>query len=411
MPACAIAIASGQFGGSTDAAIVRLWDEIQSPGLGQHFPEFVLKRQLVHLIAAARPNFMKVAPLFHALAPASWCDVRLVHTGQHYDANMSDAFFHDLRLPEPAHHLEVGSGTHAEQTGRTMIAYEAVCQQDRPAAIVVVGDVNATAACAMVGAKLWIPVVHLEAGLRSRDRRMPEEINRLVTDALADLLWTPSPDADDNLRAEGVAEERIERIGNIMIDSFEMLRERIEQAGTARRLGVADAPYAVVTLHRPSNVDEAGTLTELVARLEDVAARLKVVFPVHPRTRKRLQEFNLERRITSNVRILATEPLGYLEFMNLVMGCAMAITDSGGVQEETTYLGIPCATLRENTERPITVTAGTNRLVRPEDLPNAADTVLAGHWARGIVPEHWDGHTAERAARSLERFVGARDAR
>lgn len=350
---------------------------------------------------------MKVAPLYHALTPASWCDVSLIHTGQHYDANMSDAFFRDLRLPEPSHHLEVGSGTHAEQTGRTMIAYEQVCQRERPAAIVVVGDVNATAACAMVGAKLWIPVVHLEAGLRSRDRRMPEEINRLVTDALADLLWTPSPDADANLRAEGVAAERIERIGNIMIDSFEMLRQRIERADTARRLGVADSPYAVVTLHRPSNVDAASELAELVSRLEEVAARMRIVFPVHPRTRKRLQEFGLERRITANPRIVATEPLGYIEFTNLVLGCAMAITDSGGVQEETTYLGIPCVTLRENTERPITVTEGTNRLLRPGDLPRAADEVLAGKWAQGRVPEYWDGHAAQRAAHSLERFLAA----
>jgi len=350
---------------------------------------------------------MKVAPLFHALAPAPWCEARLVHTGQHYDANMSEAFLRDLRLPEPSHHLEVGSGTHAEQTGRTMIAYEAVCQRERPAAIVVVGDVNATAACAIVGAKLWIPVVHLEAGLRSRDRRMPEEINRLVTDALADLLWTPSADADANLLAEGVARHRVERIGNIMIDSFEMLRERIAGAGTARRLGLADSPYAIVTLHRPSNVDEASALRELVDRLEAVAARMTIVFPLHPRTRKRLQDFGLERRISGHPRILATEPLGYIEFMNLVMGCSMAITDSGGVQEETTYLGIPCATLRENTERPITL-SGSNRLVRPRDLPQAADEVLAGHWAKGVVPEYWDGHTAERAARSLERFVGER---
>src|SRR5579884_882889 len=196
----------------------------------------VSQRPVIHLVAAARPNFMKVAPLYHALAHAPWCEARVVHTGQHYDANMSDAFFRDLRLPEPAHHLEVGSGTHAEQTGRTMIAYEAVCQHERPAAIVVVGDVNATAACAMVGAKLWIPVVHLEAGRRSRDRRMPEKINRLVTDDIADLLWTPSPDADANLKAEGVPPERIERVGNIMIDSFEMLRERVEQADTVRRL-------------------------------------------------------------------------------------------------------------------------------------------------------------------------------
>src|SRR5579871_3987554 len=210
----------------------------------------------VHLIAAARPNFMKVAPLYHALKATDWCRPLVVHTGQHYDANMSDAFFRDLRLPEPAHHLEIGSGSHAEQTGRTMIAYEAVCQADRPEAIVVVGDVNATAACAMVGAKLRVPVVHLEAGLRSRDRRMPEEINRLVTDSIADLLWTPSPDADANLRAEGVPPQRIECIGNIMIDSFEMLRERIDGADTRTRMGLSGEPYAVVTLHRPSNVDE-----------------------------------------------------------------------------------------------------------------------------------------------------------
>ncbi|MGB6450592.1 MAG: UDP-N-acetylglucosamine 2-epimerase (non-hydrolyzing) [Steroidobacteraceae bacterium] len=366
------------------------------------------QRPLVHLIAAARPNFMKVAPLYHALSRTSWCDPRVIHTGQHYDANMSDAFFRDLRLPDPAHHLEVGSGTHAEQTGRTMIAYEPVCLAERPAAIVVVGDVNATAACAMVGAKLWIPVVHLEAGLRSRDRRMPEEINRLVTDAIADLLWTPSPDADANLRAEGVAPERIERIGNVMIDSFEMLRERIERAGAAHRFGLEGVPYAVVTLHRPSNVDEANELAELVSALEGVATRMQILFAVHPRTRKRLQEFGLEGRITGNPRIRATEPLGYIEFMNLVMGCAIAITDSGGVQEETTYLGIPCATLRENTERPITVTEGTNRLVKPADLPRAAAAVLAGNWPKGRPPQYWDGRTAQRAAASLEKFVRRR---
>jgi UDP-N-acetylglucosamine 2-epimerase (non-hydrolysing) len=353
---------------------------------------------------------MKVAPLHRALAPASWCEVRLVHTGQHYDTNMSDAFFRDFHLPDPAHHLEVGSGTHAEQTGRTMIAYEAACERDRPAVIVVVGDVNATAACAMVGAKLCIPVVHLEAGLRSRDRRMPEEINRLVTDAIADLLWTPSPDADSNLSTEGVAKDRIERIGNIMIDSFDMLRQRIETAETAHRLGVTDSPYAVVTVHRPSNVDEADKLITLVQMLEEVAARMKIVFPVHPRTRRRLQEFDLDRQIGGNPRIQITEPLGYVEFMNLVIGCTMAITDSGGVQEETTYLGIPCVTLRENTERPITLTQGTNRLMRPSDLPHAADEVLRGNWTKGTVPEYWDGCTAERAAQSLERFIRARTA-
>src|ERR1700722_2958925 len=206
----------------------------------------------VHLIAAARPNFMKIAPLYHALKAQQWCRPVVVHTGQHYDSNMSDSFFRDLRLPEPAHHLEIGSGTHAEQTGRTMIAYEAVCQASRPDTIVVVGDVNATAACAMVGAKLWIPVVHLEAGLRSRDRRMPEEINRLVTDAIADLLWTPSKDADANLIAEGGPAQKTDCIGNIMIDSFEMLRAKIEAANTRERLQL-QFPYAIVTLHRPSN--------------------------------------------------------------------------------------------------------------------------------------------------------------
>ena len=361
----------------------------------------------IHLIAAARPNFMKVAPLYHALARAAWCTPEIVHTGQHYDANMSDAFFRDLRLPEPAHHLEVGSGTHAEQTGRTMIAYEAVAMRTRPDAIVVVGDVNATAACAMVGAKLWIPVVHLEAGLRSRDRSMPEEINRLVTDAIADVLWTPSPDANANLLAEGVAEEKIDLIGNIMIDSFEMLRDRIELAGTRERLGLEGRGYAVVTLHRPSNVDERGKLAELVAALTEVSRQLQLVFPIHPRTRKRLEEHGLLGQISGNANIRVIEPLGYIEFMNLVSRCTIAITDSGGLQEETTYLGIPCATLRENTERPITVTEGTNRLLKPHELAGGATAALEGKWATGSRPARWDGQTALRAVESLQRRLRA----
>jgi UDP-N-acetylglucosamine 2-epimerase (non-hydrolysing) len=361
----------------------------------------LLSPKVVHLIAAARPNFMKVAPLYHALARESWCAPGIVHTGQHYDTNMSEAFFRDLRLPEPVHHLEIGSGSHAEQMGRTMIAYEAVCTAERPDAIVVVGDVNATAACALVGAKLWIPVVHLEAGLRSRDRRMPEEINRLVTDAIADLLWTPSPDADANLIAEGVPLEKIDCIGNIMLDSFEMLRTRIEAANTRAQLKVEGSPYAVVTLHRPSNVDERDKLAELAAALVELSRELAVVFAVHPRTRKRLEEFGLLASITGAPAIRVTEPLSYIEFMNLVVRSTIAITDSGGVQEETTYLGIPCVTLRENTERPITLTEGTNRLVKPAGLVAAAREALAGLWTKGKRPALWDGHTAERAARSL----------
>jgi UDP-N-acetylglucosamine 2-epimerase (non-hydrolysing) len=360
----------------------------------------------IHLIAAARPNFMKVAPLYHALKEDSACTPLVVHTGQHYDANMSDAFFRDLGLPEPAYHLEVGSGTHAEQTGRTMIAYERVCRaSSRPDAIVVVGDVNATAACAMVGAKLWIPVVHLEAGLRSHDRRMPEEINRRVTDAIADLLWTPSADADANLLAEGVAPARIDRVGNIMIDSFEMLRGRIEQAGTQAQLGLGEHPFAVVTLHRPSNVDERGKLAELVSALLAVAQELDVVFAIHPRTRKCLNDFGLLASLTACNRIHATEPLSYIDFMNLVTHCAIAITDSGGVQEETTYLGIPCVTLRENTERPITVTQGSNRLLHPADLVGAVREALSGTWPKGSRPDRWDGHTSERAVASLHRLL------
>ena len=357
---------------------------------------------ILHVVGA-RPNFMKAASVLRALGPAGFRQ-SVVHTGQHYDANMSDAFFRDLRLPEPSHHLEIGSGSHAEQTGRTMIAYEAVCQADRPDAIVVVGDVNATAACALVGAKLWIPVVHLEAGLRSRDRRMPEEINRLVTDAIADLLWTPSKDADANLIAEGVPLQKIDCIGNIMIDSFEMLRSRIEAADIRARLQL-QGPYAMVTLHRPSNVDARDKLTQLAEALVALSRELTVVFAIHPRTRRRLEDFALLERITGAPAIRITEPLSYIEFMSLVMRSTIAITDSGGVQEETTYLGIPCATLRENTERPITITEGTNRLVEPQDLLTAAREALAGRWPKGSRPALWDGQAALRAAQSLRQLL------
>ena len=355
----------------------------------------------VHLVAAARPNFMKVAPLWHALAAAPDFEPVLIHTGQHYDANMSDAFFADLGLPEPDHHLGIGSGSHAEQTGGVMIAYEKLAMRDRPDWLVVVGDVNSTAACALAAAKLGIRIVHLEAGLRSRDRAMPEEINRIVTDAVADVLWTPSPDADANLIAEGVERARISRVGNIMLDSFEMVRPRIEAAGLPARLGL-DGRYGVVTLHRPSNVDDPATLSRLVEALVAVQADLPLVFAVHPRTRQRLDEAGLAGKLEqAGVRLV--EPLPYIDFMSLVIGASALITDSGGIQEEATYLGIPCLTLRGNTERPITIEQGTNRLTTADRL--SADLAAALAMPRGAQPrpEYWDGDTARRCVEDLRR--------
>lgn len=364
----------------------------------------------IHLIAAARPNFMKVAPLWHALKADGRFEPRLVHTGQHYDANMSQAFFDDLGLPQSDYYLEVGSGTHAEQTGRVMMRYEETVKQERPDWTVVVGDVNSTAACAMVCAKEHIPVVHLEAGLRSGDRTMPEEINRLVTDAISDLLWTPSPDGDENLRREGVPDFRVERVGNIMLDSFELMRSRIEADDTAARMNLQGNAYAVVTLHRPANVDTRPALELLVQQLLAASELVELVFPIHPRTRARLEEHGLMPLLSAAPRIRLIDPLGYIQFMNLVKGATLAVTDSGGLQEETTYLGIPCLTLRPNTERPVTVSEGSNRLVKPADLLENVQTVMQGNWPTGQKPELWDGQTAQRCVASLLRHLDAANA-
>lgn len=376
----------------------------------------------IHLIAAARPNFMKVAPLYHALRKRAWARPVLVHTGQHYDVNMSDAFFTDLGMPDPDIHLGVGSGSHAEQTGNVMIAYEKVLTEARPDMVVVVGDVNSTIACTLAAAKVAYgpesadgpgeetrrrPVIgHLEAGLRSFDRSMPEEVNRLATDVLADVLWTPSPDADENLRNEGVASTKIIRVGNIMIDSFEMLRETIGETAAHRELALETRGYGVVTLHRPGNVDAPANLRKLAGILDRVSKKLKLVFPVHPRTRKNLEKAGLLEKLQANRNLLLLEPQSYKRFMSLVVNCRLVVTDSGGVQEETTYLGIPCLTLRPNTERPITVSQGTNVLCGLENVERLVDEVLSCGVRQGAVPELWDGKTADRVADSIASLLG-----
>jgi UDP-N-acetylglucosamine 2-epimerase (non-hydrolysing) len=368
-----------------------------------------MNKKTIHLIAAARPNFMKIAPLFHALKKQSWVVPEIVHTGQHYDVNMSDAFFEDLMLPEPHHHLGIGSGTHAELTGRVMMAYEKLLAKRPPDLVVVVGDVNSTVACALAAVKMndRRPLVaHLEAGLRSFDRTMPEEINRIVTDSIADILWTPSPDGDENLLREGVAAEKIERVGNIMIDSLEMMRGRIEREDALSRIGLKKSGYGLVTLHRPANVDNKETLITLCETLVRVSEYLPLVFPVHPRTRKNLIKHGLLEGLRMTPGLLLDEPIGYVTFMNLVFNCRLVVTDSGGIQEESTYLGIPCLTLRPNTERPITITQGTNRLCTAVDLEGRVSEILAAKGERARPPELWDGRTAGRIYESIQRRLG-----
>jgi UDP-N-acetylglucosamine 2-epimerase (non-hydrolysing) len=367
-------------------------------------------------VVGARPNFMKVAPVVEAMGRRGREFAPLVvHTGQHYDARMSDAFFRDLGMPEPEVHLGVGSGSHAQQTAAVMQRFEPVLLREQPDWVLVVGDVNSTLACALVCAKLRVRVAHVEAGLRSRDRAMPEEINRLLTDQLSDLLLTPSEDADRNLLAEGIPRERIRLVGNVMIDSLLKQLERAGSSTVREDLGVAGAQYAVVTLHRPSNVDDAIVLGGILSALERIAERVPVVFPAHPRTLRNLSEFGLSERLERAPRLRLVEPLGYLDFLRLYSGAALVLTDSGGIQEETTALGIPCLTLRENTERPVTVELGTNRIVGTDAarIIEAAAHVLDTPRRTGEepprVPPLWDGHTADRILDAIhERTQDAR---
>lgn len=352
-------------------------------------------------VAGARPNFMKIAPVMSALAEAG-VSAQLLHTGQHYDAAMSDSFFADLGIPRPDHHLEVGSGSHAVQTAEVMKRFEPVLESVQPQAVLVVGDVNSTIACALVAAKRGVRVIHVEAGLRSYDRSMPEEINRVLTDQISDLLFTTERSALANLQREGIDAARVEFVGNVMIDTLHRNLERAVPASST--LGTALSQYAVLTLHRPSNVDDAATLAALLDVVGEINRTLPVVMPLHPRTRGNIERFGLTDRL-DGLHILP--PVGYLEMLGLMRDAKLVLTDSGGIQEETTALGVPCLTLRENTERPITLSEGTNTLVGPdpEAIRRAFAEVMAGGGKAGRIPEYWDGRAAMRIAHTLKAWL------
>jgi UDP-N-acetylglucosamine 2-epimerase (non-hydrolysing) len=352
-------------------------------------------------VVGARPNFMKMAPIITEMnARGAAIKQTLVHTGQHYDDAMSGSFFRDLGMPEPDVYLDTRGGTHAEQTARVMLAFESVLVAERPDWVVVVGDVNSTLACALVASKLCVRVAHVEAGLRSFDRTMPEEINRLLTDQLSDLLLTPSPDADENLLREGIPSERIVRVGNVMIDTLFRQLERAQSSSILDDLSLDPQQFAALTLHRPSNVDDPDSLRRIFTAVGEIARKLKVVFPAHPRTQSRMREFGVEP--PSGVSVI--DPLGYLDFLKLWSNSKMTLTDSGGLQEETTALGVPCLTLRENTERPITIEQGTNHLVglEPRRIVDVAEMILADkRSATPRAPELWDGRAAKRIVTAL----------
>jgi UDP-N-acetylglucosamine 2-epimerase (non-hydrolysing) len=362
-------------------------------------------------VVGARPNFMKMAPIVDAmkLHPDA-IQQTLVHTGQHYDEKMSKSFFVDLGIPEPDLNLEVGAGSHAQQTAGVMVSFEKVCLDLKPDLVIVVGDVNSTMACTITAKKLGIKVAHVEAGLRSRDMAMPEEINRLCTDVISDYLFTTDEGANANLKAEGVAENKIHFVGNVMIDTLLKHKEKAS-ALSFDQWGLKKGEYATVTLHRPSNVDDKAILQGILEALHEISQQIKVIFPMHPRTRKMVNQFGLDHLLTDDLSrpgIFTVEPLGYLEFLRLNMGAKMVLTDSGGLQEETTVLGIPCITLRHNTERPITCDVGTNVIVGndKQKILAAAKSVLDGTAKQGRAPDRWDGKAAERIVEKLIELEG-----
>ena len=358
-------------------------------------------------IVGARPNFMKMAPIIEAMNKyPEHINHLLVHTGQHYDEKMSQSFFNDLGMPKPDINLDVGSGSHAEQTARIMVEFERVCLQEKPDLVIVVGDVNSTVACSITAKKLGIKVAHVEAGLRSRDMSMPEEINRLCTDVLCDYLFTTDHFADENLKAEGVADEKVFFVGNVMIDTLLKHKQMASTLKLMDQLGLQSKQFATLTMHRPGNVDDKEILLGILEALAEISNKLPIVFPMHPRTRKMVEQFGFDKYFNFGDKaegIWVTEPLGYLEFLHLNMNARLVLTDSGGLQEETTVLGVPCITMRPNTERPITCEVGSNVMVGSceETILREAFKILNGNVPQGCIPEKWDGKAAERIVQVL----------
>lgn len=355
-------------------------------------------------IVGARPNFMKVAPLHRAFQKRSEIESKIVHTGQHYDAKMSDVFFNQLELPKPDYFLGVGGGSHTQQTAKIMLEFEKVMEAEQPDLVLVVGDVTSTIACALVASKMHVAISHVEAGLRSGDRRMPEEINRILTDSISDLLFVTEQAGIDNLKREGVPDEKVVMVGNCMIDSLVYYRQKASQLDVTAALGVTKGDFVLMTMHRPANVDTPEGLASILQIIEDTTRYKKVLFPIHPRTRNNIEKFGLKAKLDSIEGLILTEPQGYLEFLNLMEKSALVVTDSGGIQEETTYLQVPCLTFRDSTERPVTVELGTNQLLadlNPVTVHEKVVEILEGRTKKGIIPPLWDGHAAERIADML----------